>query len=447
VQPDSRFGGQAAVFCRSDLLEHAPNCGNTLEVSSDNRLGIILDIDLLSPASFAHGQPHDQFAWLRANDPVHWHPEPGADGFWAITRYSDVKIVGRDPATFSSSPTITIPDGEAFDLGDHQMMLMADRPRHTALRKVVASEFIPRVAKSMRPRIEMLASRIIDKVVDAGACDLVTDIAGLMPSYVIADMLGIPHEDGVALYALTETIHAAPESQAAGAGLAAIVEMFNYASGVWEARRAEPADDLATLIAHASIDGNELEVLDFNLFFLLLIDAGGDTTRNLVAGGLDALFSHPEQLAWLTEDLDARLLPAVEELLRWVSPVVYMRRTAKCNTEVAGVPIATGQKVVMYYGSANRDSNAFGPTADQFDLARSPNDHVAFGGGGPHFCLGAHIARVEIHALLRELLSRLVDLQPTGPTEWLASTFISGPKHLPISFRSTAAAMPTNPQD
>ena len=293
---------------------------------------------------------------MRANDPVHWHPEPGADGFWAITRYSDVKVVGRDPATFSSSPTITIPDGEAFDLGDHQMMLMADRPRHTALRKVVASEFIPRVAKSMRPRIEMLASRIIDKVVDAGACDLVTDIAGLMPSYVIADILGIPHEDGVALYALTETIHAAPESQAAGAGLAAIVEMFDYASGVWEARRAEPADDLATLIAHASIDGNELEVLDFNLFFLLLIDAGGDTTRNLVAGGLDALFSHPEQLAWLTEDLDARLLPAVEELLRWVSPVVYMRRTAKCNTEVGGVPIATGQKVVMYYGSANRVS-------------------------------------------------------------------------------------------
>jgi cytochrome P450 len=304
------------------------------------------------------------------------------------------------------------------------------------MRKVVSPEFIPRAAKAMRPRIEELAARIIDGVIDRGACDLVTDIAGLMPSYVIADMLGIPHEDGVALYALTEAIHAAPESQAEGAGMAAILEMFNYAQAVWEARRAEPADDLASLIAHAAVDGNQLDVIDFNLFFLLLIDAGGDTTRNLVAGGLDALFANPEQLAWLKEDLDGRLGSAVEELLRWVSPVVYMRRTAQHDTELEGVPIAAGQKVVMYYGAANHDPDAFGPTADRLDLARTPNDHVAFGGGGPHFCLGAHIARVEIHALLRELLTRLVDLRPTGPTEWLPSTFISGPKHLPIAFRA-----------
>jgi cytochrome P450 len=221
--------------------------------------------------------------------------------------------------------------------------------------------------------------------------------------------------------------------------------MFSYASRVWEARRADPRDDLATLIAHASVDGKELDALDFNLFFLLLIDAGGDTTRNLVAGGLDALFTYPEQLTWLTDDLDHRLPSAVEELLRWVSPVVYMRRTAKHDTELHGVTIATGQKVVMYYGSANRDPEAFGPTADRLDLARTPNDHVAFGGGGPHFCLGAHIARIEIQALLRELLSRLVDVRPAGNTEWLPSTFISGPKHLPISFRSKAASTPSNP--
>jgi cytochrome P450 len=400
----------------------------------------VTDVDLLSPGSFARGQPHEQFAWLRENDPVHWHPEPDGDGggggggFWAITRYRDVKAIGRDPATFSSTPTVMIADEGGFDLGDHQMMLMSDPPRHTALRKAVAAEFIPRAAKAMGPRIEELAARIIDGVADRGACDLVTDIAGLMPSHVIADMLGLPLEDGVALYALTEAIHAAPESQAPGAGMAAVVEMFNYARGVWEARRAEPSDDLASLIAHAVVDGKELDVVDFNLFFLLLIDAGGDTTRNLVAGGLDALFAHPEQLAWLTGDLDARMAPAVEELLRWVSPVVYMRRTAQHDTEIAGVPIGAGQKVVMYYGAANRDPEAFGPTADRLDLARTPNDHVAFGGGGPHFCLGAHIARVEIHALLRELLGRLVDLRPAGPTEWLPSTFISGPRHLPITF-------------
>jgi cytochrome P450 len=393
-------------------------------------------IALLSPASFAAGQPHDQFAWLREHDPVHWHDEPdGGPGFWAVTRYRDVKAVGRDAATFSSKAGIMIPDNEGgIDVAGHEMMISADPPVHTGLRKLVAPEFIPRAAKAMRPRIEALASLIVDGVLGRGECDLVTDIAGLMPSYVIADMLGIPLEDGVDLYGLTEKIHAAPESQEAGAAMGAVLQMFNYAREVWEQKRAEPADDLATLIATAAVDDHDLDLIDFNLFFLLLIDAGGDTTRNLVAGGMDALFAHPEQLAWLRADLDSRLASAIEELLRWVSPVVYMRRTALADTTLEGAPIVAGQKVVMYYGSANRDPDAFGPTASALDLARAPNDHVAFGGGGPHFCLGAHIARIEIHALLRELLTRLVDVRPAGETEWLPSTFISGPKHLPIAF-------------
>jgi cytochrome P450 len=151
---------------------------------------------------------------------------------------------------------------------------------------------------------------------------------------------------------------------------------------------------------------------------------------------MDALFAHPEQLAWLIDDPETRMGPAIEELLRWVSPVVYMRRTATCATELHGVRIAEGDKVVMYYGAANRDPEAFGPTAGELDLARTPNDHIAFGGGGPHFCLGAHIARVEIRAVLRELLTRCHDLRPAGATEWLPSTFISGPKHLPIAYRA-----------
>jgi len=393
-------------------------------------------IALLSPASFAHGQPHDQFEWLREHDPVHWHEEPnGGPGFWAVTRYRDVRAIGRDAATFSSKSGIMIPDNEGgIDVGDHEMMISADPPVHTGLRKLVAPEFIPRAAKAMRPRIEVLAGRIVDGIEQRGACDLVTEVAGLMPSYVIADMLGIPLEDGVELYGLTEKIHAAPESQEAGAAMGAVLQMFNYARETWERKRAEPADDLATLIATASVGDRELDLIDFNLFFLLLIDAGGDTTRNLVAGGMDALFAHPDQLAWLREDLDARLPTAIEELLRWISPVVYMRRTPLRDTEIDGVAIASGQKVVMYYGSANRDPDAFGPTAHVLDLARTPNEHIAFGGGGPHFCLGAHIARIEIQALLRELLTRLPDVQPAGETEWLPSTFISGPKHLPITF-------------
>jgi len=392
-------------------------------------------IDLLSPHSFAHGQPHEQFAWLREHDPVHWHHEADGPGFWAVTRYRDVKAVGRDASGFSSRSGIMIPDGEGgIEVGDHEMMITADPPSHTGLRKLIAPEFIPRAAKAMRPRIEELATRIVDGVMARGECDLVSDVAGLMPSYVIADMLGIPHDDGVDLYRLTETIHAAPESQAAGAAMMAVLEMFNYAREVWERKRAEPADDLATVIALASVGDHELDVIDFNLFFLLLIDAGGDTTRNLVAGGVDALFDTPEQFDWLRDDIDGRLATAVEELLRWISPVVYMRRTATRDTQLDGVPIEAGQKVVMYYGSANRDPDAFGPTAGELDLARTPNDHVAFGGGGPHFCLGAHIARIEIHALLRELLTRLIDLRPVGVTEWLPSTFISGPKHLPVAY-------------
>lgn len=394
-----------------------------------------MQIDLLSPASFAHGQPHDQFDWLREHDPVYRHAEPDGDGFWVVTRHADVRSVGRDPAMFSSCPSVLIGDDGGVAMGEHQMMLMTDPPRHTALRKVVAREFVPKVAQEMRPRIETLATRIVDGIVDRGECDLVTDVAGLMPSYVIADMLGIPLEDGVALYALTEAIHAAPESQPPGAAMMAVLEMFNYANGVWEERRKKPSDDLASLIAHATVDGRELDLIDFNLFFLLLIDAGGDTTRNLVAGGMDALFSHPDQLAWLLEDPDARINTAIEEMLRWVSPVVYMRRTAQADTEIRGVPIAAGDKVVMYYGAANRDPEVFGPTAATLDLARTPNEHIAFGGGGPHFCLGAHIARVEIRALLRELLTRCADLRPSGATEWLPSTFISGPRRLPISYR------------
>jgi cytochrome P450 len=386
-------------------------------------------IDLLDPASFADGQPHEQFRWLRDHDPVHRHDEPDGPGFWALTRYVDVKTVGRDPVTFSSDPTIMIPDAAGMDLGDHQMMLCMDPPRHTEYRRMVSPDFIPRAARTLAPRIRELAAVIVDAVAARGTCDLVDDLAGLMPSYVIAEMLGIPHADGVELYRLTETIHAAPGSVPEGAGLGAVISMFNYAHEVFTAKRARPADDLASKLVAG------LDEIDFNLFFLLLVDAGGDTTRNLVAGGMHALFAHPDQRARLQADL--QLLPAaIEEMLRWVSPVVYMRRTVKRDTQLGGRRICEGDKVVMYYGAANRDPAAF-DEPDRFDVTRHPNDHVAFGGGGPHFCLGAHIARIEIDAMLREILTRLPDVEPAGPVEWLPSNFISGPKHLPVRFTPT----------
>jgi len=399
-----------------------------------------LAIDLLDAVSFAHGQPHDQFRWLREHDPVHRHPEPDGPGFWAVTRYDDVKAVGRDPATFSSRPTIMIPDATAALLdGDHEMMLMADPPVHTQYRKLLNARFTPRAVRSLRPRVEELAARIVDAVAERGTCDLVTDVAGEMPSFVIADLLGLALEDGRRLYSLTETLHAAPGTRTPEAVTAAMVEMFEYGRGVAESKRRRPGDDLSSLLVGSEVRGRPLDDIDFNLFFVLLVDAGGDTTRNLVGGGMLALFERPDEGARLGGDLDGLLPTAIEEMLRWVSPVVYMRRTAMVDTVLGGQEIRAGDKVVMYYGSANRDAAAFADP-DRFDVARHPNDHVAFGGGGPHFCLGAHLARLEIDAILHEVLTRLPDMEPAGPAEWLASNFVSGPSHLPVRF--TPAPVP-----
>src|SRR4051812_12601355 len=331
------------------------------------------------------------------------------------------------------------PDAPPIEIGDHKMMLMSDPPYHTRLRRVINHEFTPKAAGRLQERIESLCRTIVDEVVERGECDFMTDVAGEIPSYVIADLMGIPLNDGRRLYALTETIHAAPESVPPGAGMTAVVEMFNYAHEVAEQKRRAPADDLASKIVHAEVDGRRLDDVDFNLFFLLLIDAGGDTTRNLLGGGLLALFEHPDQRARLDRDLGTYLPTAVDEMLRWVSPVIYMRRRATRARTLHDVDIAPGDKVVMYYGAANRDERAFAD-ADAFDVGRTPNEHVAFGGGGPHFCLGAHIARVEISAMLREVLTRLPDIEPAGPVEWLPSNFISGPKHLPVRFTAGARA-------
>jgi cytochrome P450 len=394
-------------------------------------------IDLLSVSSFAGSQPHDQFDWLREHAPVYRHPQPEGPGFWAVTRHDDVRLVGRDHERFSSSPTIMLDDPDPEQsavMGDHVMMLMTDPPVHTRMRRLVSRQFTPRAAETLRVRIGELATRIVDEVIEAGECDLVTDLAGVMPSYVIADVLGIPVADGLALYRHTEALHSSEEVVSREDRLAAFGQMFAYAQQVHGAKVAEPADDLASLLAHASIDGRPLDEIDFFLWFVLLVDAGGDTTRNLVGAGFQALFEHPAELERLRSDVGGLLPTAIEELLRWVSPVIYMRRTAIADTELAGQAISAGDKVVVYYGSANRDPAAF-DEPDRLDLSRTPNPHVAFGGGGPHFCLGAHLARIEIEALLAEMVKRLDGLEPAGEPTWMGSNFIFGPTSSPVRFR------------
>jgi cytochrome P450 len=394
-----------------------------------------MTIDLLDPALFANGHPAHAYAHLRAQSAPYWNAEKDGPGFWAVTRYADVWAVDHDHQTYSSEPTIMIADpleGQGGTIGDAKMMLMMDPPEHTAFRKLIRGEFAQDSAVLRTERLVELARQIVNGVIERGECDFVHDIAGEMPSYVIAELMGLPLDDGRELYKLTEIIHSAPESLPPNAGRDAVMKMFGYGMQVIAEKRARPADDLATKLLQAEVDGRKLTDPEFLLFFLLLIDAGGDTTRNLLASGLVALANHPAQWRWLMEDLDARLPAAREELLRFTSPVIYMRRTARKDARIGDAAIRQGQKVVMYFGAANREGDRF-EHPETLNLARTPNEHIAFG-GGPHNCLGRHLARIEIDAMLREVFTRMKAIEIAGDPVWLPSTFISGPKSLPIRF-------------
>lgn len=401
-----------------------------------------IDIDLLAPATFADGHPTAMYRWLHDHDPVHWHEEPDGPGFWAVTGFEDVRRVGREHELFSSEPTVMIsdpadpaddPDASAI-LGDHKMMLMADPPYHTRLRRLISSDFTPRNVRQLTERIEGLATAIVDEVIERGECDLVSDLAGEMPSYLIADLMGLPLEDGRELYKLTEVLHSSGEAVTTEQRRQAQTDMFSYAAEVYGKKSVEPGEDLSTTIINAEVDGQKLDIIDFALFFMLLVDAGGDTTRNLVSGGMLELLRCEEEMAALRADIDGLLPNTIEEMLRFVSPVVYMRRTATEAINLGGRAIGAGDKVVMYYGAANRDVSVFADP-DRFDIRRvNAADHVAFGGGGPHFCLGANLARLEIDALLREILMRLPKLELAGPAPYLSSNFISGPTTMPVRF-------------
>jgi cytochrome P450 len=392
-------------------------------------------IDLIDLRSYVDGPPHEQLRWLRANDPVHWHPEPAGPGFWAVTRYDDVVHVSRDTATFSSfaGGSMLADSPPEFLAGMRLMMLNMDPPQHTKLRALVNKGFTPRMVGELEGRIRGLARQIVDAVAPRGACDFVADVAGELPSYLIAELVGIPLDDGRRLYSLTERMHTvAPTPEGIADGQAAFGEMMAYASDLRAAKTARPGADLASALLAAEIDGQRLSELEFNMFFMLLINAGGDTTRNLVAGGMLTLLRHPGELARLRRE--PHLVPsAIEEMLRHQSPVQHFRRTTTRDTTLGGRPLVAGQKVVMFYTSANRDEARFAEP-DRFDVGRTPNEHVAFGGGGTHYCLGANLARLEIRAMFDEVLTRLDAIEVAGPVTWLPSTFINGPRRMPVRF-------------
>ncbi|MEX1106314.1 MAG: cytochrome P450 [Ilumatobacteraceae bacterium] len=396
-----------------------------------------MDIDLVAQRTFAErGHPWEQYAWLRANDPVHWHDEADGPGFWAITKYDDIRTVSRQPGTFSSYERGTMlaePDEMNLAAG-RQMMLNMDPPQHDRFKLLVSRGFTPRNSQLLAARIAELSTEIIDDVIGRGECDFVTDIAGRLPSALIAELMGIPRADGERLYELTELMHttddavASPEQR----GMA-VFEMLTYAQQVAEQKRANPGDDIASALVQAEVDGDRLTDGEFQWFFLLLVNAGGDTTRNLLAAGLQALFDHPSERARLAADPDALVPTAVEEMLRFTTPVVHFRRTVMQPVEMRGTQLSLGDKVMVFYGSANRDEDVF-TDPDRFDVGRNPNPHMAFGGGGPHLCLGMHVARIELQAMLHQIVTRLPDLEPAGPIEPMASNFIAGIHSMPVRF-------------
>jgi cytochrome P450 len=390
-----------------------------------------LDANLVDAASYADGPPHALFARMRAAAPLCWHPEPNGPGFWAITKHADVLAVSRDIATFSSARAgYMTPDMDPMAVVQSRLMLLGmDPPEHTRLRGIVNRGFTPRQVARLEPRIRALSAAIVDAVAPRGECDFVTDVSGELPSLLIAELMGIPPDDGRRLYQLTERMH---QTEAPADAQAAVVEMLGYAAGVRASKRARPAEDIASVLLQAEIDGERLSDLEFDLFFLLLINAGGDTTRNLVASGMLALLAHPAELAAVRAD--PALLPgAIEEMLRFVPPVVQFRRTLTRDAELRGQKLREGEKVVMFYPAANRDEEVFAEP-DRFDVRRAPNPHLAFGGGGAHYCLGANLARLEIRCLFEAVLGRLHGLELAGPVERLHSWFIDGPRRMPVRF-------------
>jgi cholest-4-en-3-one 26-monooxygenase len=398
----------------------------------------LADVDLFDPDLYEkNGVPHEAMRFLRAEAPVHFHQEPGGRGFWAITKYEDVMAIGKDPHTFSSSRGGTnIQDYPPEHLSTIQMlMLNMDPPQHNKFRKLASKGFTPRMVALMEPKIREACKKIIDAIAQKGEVDFVRTVSAELPLVVIADLIGIPQDDRDKIFGWTNRLIGFddPEFQTnVEDGRAAAFEMWMYANTLAEGRKGASGEDLVTVLINAEIEGERLSEMEFDAFFLLLAVAGNETTRNAISGGLLALFENPEQYARLQRE-PALIPTAIDEMIRWVTPVNYFRRTATKDVELRGVKIKENDKVCMYYASANRDEDMFGPTAMSFDITRSPNEHLAFG-GGQHFCLGSSLAKLEMRILFEEVFRRLPDLQLSGKVRRLRSNFINGVKEIPVRF-------------
>jgi cytochrome P450 len=394
-------------------------------------------IDLSDHDAFLERVPHEWFAWLRREDPVHLNAEPDGPGFYAVTRYHDIREVHRNPAIFSSEVGGTsLEDLEPDQVEARKSMLDMDPPRHDELRGIIARRFTPRAVLVWEDAVRTVTDRVLDVALEKEEFDFVAEIASEIPMQVFAEILGVPQEDrrhiielGDRLLGNQDPEYAQPTDDSHRLlpfSSPAALEMFEFGRKMAAVRREHPKDDIVTQLA---LDPN-LTQRDFDVYFVLLATAGNETTRHTITHGLLGLIEHPDQLARLRSDPEL-FKPAAEEMLRWATPVHHFRRTTTQETELAGTTIPAGAKVTTWFVSGNRDEEVF-ENPDAFDVGRTPNKHMAFGPGGIHHCMGAHLAKLEIRIAFEELLKRVTSVELTGPPERLRSNFFNGVKRLPV---------------
>ena len=381
-------------------------------------------IDVTDPG-FLAGDPWPALARLRREAPLHWHEDAQ---LWTVARHADVVTVSRDPDTFCSGKGVLV-TGRENPVSASDSILFLDPPEHQQHRKLVNPGFHPRRINDLEARVRDLARDLLDAVEPGASFDMVEDLAAPLPLFVIAELLGVPAEDRAQFRTWSDALIAAA-TEPSDAALAQAAELFEYFRSVIDARRTAPQDDMVSVLVHGEVDGEKLTEWELLGFCMTLLVAGNETTRNLLSGGSLALAEHPDELGRLRADRTL-VATAVEELLRWVTPVGAFGRTATRDTELHGTPIAAGQFLVLLYTSANRDEDVFGDTADRLDVTRQPNPHVAFG-FGEHFCLGASLARLEARVFYEELLRRYTRIELAGEVERLRSTLMRGIVRLPV---------------
>jgi len=404
------------------------------------------EIDLSSHDAFVDEVPLWAFRELRERDPVHWQPEHTPNrGFWAITRFHDIEDVLRDTKSFSSARGITLEEQTAEEVEARRSMIDMDPPGHSRLRRLVSKLFTRSAVARYEDFVREQARLVLHHGLPKGEFDFVEEISRELPIRVLARIMGVPNQDLPMCIELGDAMISQADPEYSRAVIdkedtseyrllpfrsPAAVELMAYGHGLAEQRRAEPRDDLVTQLVQAELDGERLSEREFDNFFCLLIVAGNETTRHSITHGMRALVDHPDQWRRLREEPD--LMPlAVEEMFRYGSTTMHFRRTAARDLELRGTTIREGDKVVVWFVSGNYDEEVF-PDAERFDIRREPNPHMTFGSGGPHVCLGAHLARLEVRVMFEELIPRLSRLEITGPVERLRSNFINGIKHMPV---------------